>query len=192
MTSYIQRFNIIDFSRVVLLMTVLGIAPLALTDEQTDPANFQVNGDGTVTDLATGLQWSQCYLGQEWTAGECAGEPVRLNWRGAFTGSRAAEFAGHEDWRLPDENELRSLVYCSSGRQHGPDNTGAGQRCRGNFQVPTLPDAAFPETKPDMHWSYSPSIYLANGSLGIFFRSGGTYHRDREDLYLVRPVRDAN
>jgi len=49
----------------------------------TAPASrFTDNGDGTVTDQATGLQWKRCSEGQDWSGGTCTGIAA------ATTGSR--------------------------------------------------------------------------------------------------------
>jgi hypothetical protein len=56
------------------------------------------NGDGTVTDTATGLMWQQADDIQERT------------WQNAFSYCEALNLAGHTDWRLPDVRELQSIV----------------------------------------------------------------------------------
>lgn len=70
----------------------------------TSGDRFLDNSDGTVTDQATGLMWVQdgtssgCYTGGT------------LLWADAITFSEGLSFAGHTDWRLPNINELLSLV----------------------------------------------------------------------------------
>lgn len=78
---------------------------------------FVDHGDGTVTDTVTGLMWQQI------------GPTDAMNWRDALAYCEALEFAGHTDWRLPDVNELQSLVDYS--------------RCG-----PSIDTDAFPETEP--------------------------------------------
>jgi hypothetical protein len=59
------------------------------------------HGDGTVTDLATGLMWSQddSASGMDWEHAL------------AFAHSQSdANYLGHADWRLPNAKELQSLV----------------------------------------------------------------------------------
>jgi hypothetical protein len=59
------------------------------------------NGDGTVTDAATGLMWSR----------EDSGEG--MNWRDALTWVQEKNgqgYLGHDDWRLPNAKELQGLV----------------------------------------------------------------------------------
>lgn len=60
--------------------------------------DFVDNGDGTVTDRATGLMWSQ----------DDSGEAI--NWLAALAYAEAATIAGYDDWRLPNIKELQSIV----------------------------------------------------------------------------------
>lgn len=59
---------------------------------------FVDNGDGTVTDYATGLMWSQDDNG------------VYLYWKEALAFAEAATVAGYDDWRLPNIKELQSIA----------------------------------------------------------------------------------
>ena len=69
---------------------------------------FVDNGDGTVTDQATGLMWMQ----QDSGAG--------MNWQDALAWAESLELAGHDDWRLPDAKELQSILdYTRSPSTHG-------------------------------------------------------------------------
>lgn len=56
------------------------------------------NGDGTITDNATGLMWLQDDNGEG------------LLWQNALAYAESYEFAGYSDWRLPDSKELQSIV----------------------------------------------------------------------------------
>jgi len=56
------------------------------------------NGDGTITDLATGLMWQQADDGNAY------------DWEAALDYAENLELAGHEDWRLPNAKELQSIV----------------------------------------------------------------------------------
>ncbi|MBI2300474.1 MAG: DUF1566 domain-containing protein [Armatimonadetes bacterium] len=62
--------------------------------------DFHDNGDGTVTDRATGLTWSQADsgVGMDW--------PAALAWVQARNTER---WLGHGDWRLPNAKELQSI-----------------------------------------------------------------------------------
>jgi len=74
------------------------------------PDDFLINNDGTVTHEATGLIWMQCALGQEWDDGECVGDPNPLPVQKALQQTEHFEFAGYDDWRLPNYKELETLT----------------------------------------------------------------------------------
>lgn len=62
---------------------------------------FQDNGDGTVTDNATGLMWSRDDSGSAY------------NWEEALAWvqeKNAQTYLGYSDWRLPNVKELQSIV----------------------------------------------------------------------------------
>lgn len=60
--------------------------------------DFQNNGDGTITDQATGLMWMQDDNG------------TGLNWPDALAYAESFVYAGYSDWRLPNAKELQSIV----------------------------------------------------------------------------------
>ena len=75
--------------------------------------DFVDNGDGTITDRATGLMWSQADDGGQ-----------GMNWQDALAWveqMNAENYLGYDDWRLPDAKELQSIV--DYGRS--PDTTGS-------------------------------------------------------------------
>ncbi len=60
--------------------------------------NFVDNGDGTITDSATGLMWMK------------ADSPTAMNWEQSLDYAENLDSAGYDDWRLPDAKELQSIV----------------------------------------------------------------------------------
>jgi len=60
--------------------------------------DFVDNGDGTITDRATGLMWMKADSG------------ATMNWEGALRYAENLKHAGYEDWRLPNAKELQSIV----------------------------------------------------------------------------------
>jgi hypothetical protein len=62
------------------------------------PPAYQDNGDGTVTDLNTGLMWQQATSGSQ------------MDWDSAGSYCSGLSLAGHSDWRLPASDELQSIV----------------------------------------------------------------------------------
>ena len=63
--------------------------------------DFHDNGDGTISDRATGLMWSKADSGKG------------MNWEAALAWVQAKNtemYLGHNDWRLPNAKELQSIV----------------------------------------------------------------------------------
>lgn len=60
--------------------------------------DFADNGDGTVSDKATGLMWSQDDNGEA------------INWEAALAYAENATTADYDDWRLPNAKELQSIA----------------------------------------------------------------------------------
>lgn len=69
--------------------------------------DFHDNGDGTITDNATGLIWMQLDSGHLKAGKKADG---RLNWPEALKWAEELTFAGRSDWRLPSVKELQSIV----------------------------------------------------------------------------------
>ena len=63
-----------------------------------------VNGDVVVVDRVTGLMWAAAA-----TAGGC-GNGALFKWTDGIDYANGLDFAGFTDWRLPNINELSSLV----------------------------------------------------------------------------------
>ncbi|RWX46233.1 hypothetical protein H206_00799 [Candidatus Electrothrix aarhusensis] len=60
--------------------------------------NFVDNGNGTISDQATGLMWQQ------------ADDGTARDWEDALAYAQGLDLAGHDDWRLPNAKELQSIV----------------------------------------------------------------------------------
>ncbi len=69
--------------------------------------NFVGNGDGTITDAATGLMWMQDDSGS-FSVGDY--QDGSLNWEQSLAWCESLDYAGYTDWRLPDAKELQSIV----------------------------------------------------------------------------------
>lgn len=70
--------------------------------------SYQDNGDGTVTDLNTGLMWQK-------TPGD------KVTYDEAVAGATDFDLAGYDDWRLPTIKELYSLILFS-GTDPAPES----------------------------------------------------------------------
>jgi hypothetical protein len=106
------------------------------------------NGDGTVTDVVTGLMWKRCVEGMTWNGATCTGDVnVNFTWAGAIgraASVAAAGFAGHTDWRLPNQKELLSLVEWAC-------------------QHPAINPTAFPATPDEEYWTSTPGEVSSPG-----------------------------
>ncbi len=65
--------------------------------------SYKNNGDGTITDLNTGLMWQMVPIKQG------------FDWQGAKEYCESLELAGHNDWRLPSAKELYSISDFGTG-----------------------------------------------------------------------------
>jgi len=74
-----------------------------------NPPQYKDNGDGTVSDLVTGLMWQK-------DPGE------KKAFSQAVAGATACRLGGHDDWRLPTIKELYSLILFS-GTDPDPRST---------------------------------------------------------------------
>jgi len=63
---------------------------------------FHDNGDGTITDFATGLTWQKADSGKP------------MEWKEALKYAETLKLGGCDDWRLPNVKELQSIVDYSS------------------------------------------------------------------------------
>lgn len=116
---------------------------------------FVDNGDGTVTDQATGLTWLQSDSGA-FGAGD-AGDGG-LDWEQALAWAEALTFAGHSDWRLPTAKELQTLVdYTRS-----PSSTGSAA-IDPLFQATPIVDEAGVSTW-GFYWTSTSHVDAAGGA----------------------------
>lgn len=121
--------------------------------------NFIDNGDGTVTDTTANLMWQQD------TA------PSTFTWQQALSYCENLTLAGYDDWRLPNRNELHSIVDYNRGH-------------------PSI-DPIFSNAVSFPYWSSTTPANRPSGTWNVLFRSGGIYPGSKsDDHYLyVRAVR---
>ncbi len=77
---------------------VMGKYVRAVRGDEYGVNDFVDNGDGTITDNGTDLMWMQTDLG------------YTMTWEEALAAAESYEYAGYDDWRLPDIKELQTLA----------------------------------------------------------------------------------
>lgn len=133
---------------------------------------FSDNGDGTVTDGLTGLAWSRD--GGTPGPGVC-GPGKRKTWKGALEHVgclNANRHLGRSDWRLPNRNELSSLVH--RGEQDG----GAWLSSQG-----------FSGVRDGAYWTSSTYSFSSWSAWGIILRDGAASSFAKKHRIDVWPVR---
>jgi len=138
-----------------------GVAPTVPS------ARFATHPDGTVTDSSTGLTWMRCPQGQHWDGATCTeGRAWYMmnSWDDATRSlaRKPVRYGGHEDWRLPGLEELRTLVDLT---------------CRD----PATNIEIFPNTASWNFWTATPSEWNDAYAWRIDFATG----RENADLKLT-------
>ncbi len=185
-----------------------GIQPVHLdigTSVTVAGRTYLVYANGTALDTKTKLMWMRCVVGQSWTGSTCSGKGTYFKWEAAR--QQTASFAGHNDWRVPTIEELRTLTYCSNGKpayfnngKPGEDEYKAQGRpsgfdwgCRGkagkDHEKPTIVQSVFPNAPSSFVWSGSPLAYNSNSAWGVHFSFGNVNDDFRDGGNHVRLVR---
>jgi hypothetical protein len=135
----------------------------AVRGEWEQVPEYVDNGDGTVTDLTAGLMWQQQ-----------AADP--MTWEDALAHCEAlplTQAGGYSDWRVPNINELQSLVDYSKNN-------------------PAIDTNAFPGETWDWYWT-STTFISTSGAITdawrIDFEDGFSNNDDKTETYDVRCVR---
>ena len=134
-----------------------------------EPPRFKDNGDGTITDNATGLMWVKdpSQLGGVWGT---PGNPSDMTWNNAIDNCLALDYAGHNDWRLPNVVELMSIRrWLHSG--------------------PTWDPIYFPNSQLDYYWTATQCLEQAGYKWGVRGNDGYPGGRIYTAEDFVRPVR---
>lgn len=124
-------------------------------------SRYLVANDGTVSDQKTALMWMQSPLDGTFSFSEAEQAAKTLNANNGF--------AGCFDWRLPNHDELLSLVVEGS--------------------CPSICQEAFPDTPEGWFWTTTPSTEILSNVWTIYFGYGGAYISEKYYFNRVRLVR---
>lgn len=136
---------------------------------------FTENNDRTVTDRLTGLIWSR--EADAPGPAQCA-PGMRKTWKGALNHVEclnANSYLGHRDWRLPNRNELASIV------NHGQAGTAAWLNAQG-----------FRNVRSGSYWTSGTYSYSELNAWSVNLQDGAiTSCAKRHDIHIW-PVRGGN
>lgn len=136
------------------------------------------NHNGMVSDSKTGLKWKKCSEGQSYNtnSNSCDNSAGTYNWSDALkqvqnvNSAIVGENFGQSDWRLPNINELASIVELSC-------------------YFPAINQGVFSNTPRDKYWTSSPVagstsyIWIIGFNLGY---DGTTLKNNNFRVRLVR------
>ena len=113
----------------------------------------------TVTDTEKGLMWQD----------DKDAKRVKKNWSDAIDYCENLTLANHSDWRLPNYNELESMV------EYGRNKPAVNQ--------------IFHNKRNNHYWSSTTSVHYTNTAWGIYFGNGCCYWYNKSGKHYVRCVR---
>jgi len=120
----------------ILMLILISIAAYSI-------CRFTDNGDGTVKDNASGLIWQKCSMGMTYSSGSCNDTATEGTWKVSLAYCAGLTLAG-KSWRLPNYNELRSILDTSKYN-------------------PAIHKGIFPKTVSSQYWT-SSTHYASYGS----------------------------
>ena len=98
-------------------------------------------GDAVVTDSTTGLMWQKSYRAYG-------------SWKAALEYCEASNYAGYSDWRLPNRDELASLL---------------------DYDKPSTPYSYFPDMPNNNFWSSTSNVSKEYYGWSVDYYTGGIF-----------------
>jgi hypothetical protein len=140
-----------------------------------DSSRFDVNANGTVTDIESGLTWQRCPVGQQWINGACVGEAKLLTWGEALAMTKSASIknAGVTSWRIPRLNEIAGIVDI---------------RCKD----PRIDLSIFPNTSAEPFWTANNTPAGKDEAYTLSFGQQGINRSAKSEKHYVRLVSGRN
>jgi len=136
--------------------------------------SYTDNADGTITDHRTGLMWEKLT-----NDSSIHNQYNTYTWENAFavkiaTLNTPTCFAGHCDWRLPNINEVQSLVHYG---------------LIGPAIDPAFNNGVDSFTQPSSYWSSTTYAGSPGGAWFVDFGEGSVFADSKTSSVFVRAVR---
>jgi uncharacterized protein DUF1566 len=158
---------------------------------------FIDKGDGTVTDLNTGLMWEKkcdtcgglhdSRSMYRWS-GDGKSETI-WDWLDKLNAEGGQGFARHRDWRIPNVKELLSIIdYARFNPAVGDAFNGTG--CESGCKK--LADPKCSCVAADLYWTSTTFSDFPAHALIVDFRAGQVDDRVKTNRHYVRAVRDGS
>ncbi len=151
--------------------------------------SYTDNGDGTITDNTTRLMWEKLTD----VSNTIHYYYAAYTWAGAFdkiAALNAANFAGHNDWRLPNINELQSLVDYGRYPAIGP---AFNDPSANSYTLYSVNAPGNVNQLPPGYWSSTTHLGDPTYAWAVSFNYGAVFasiSTDKPDVNCVRAVRD--
>ncbi|RJP75626.1 MAG: DUF1566 domain-containing protein [Desulfobacteraceae bacterium] len=158
------------------------------------PSYFEDNGDNTVS-YYTFDKSSGDYLPRLMWSKEVS--PTPMTWQEALEYCEDLVAAGHDDWRLPNKNELQSIIDYTRREGIDPDNNGI----KDESAIVTVLSGSDPASIALQYWSSTTSIFNPRNAYTIHFGTGACSTNNKVGSIIppldpepppiwVRPVRN--
>ncbi len=153
-----------------------------------EPAAFVDNGDGTITDLRSGLMWEKKgdSAGLHDVDGTSSWNSGASNWISSVNSEPnpifgTVGFAGYTDWRTPNVNELRGVLKFGINP--------------GLFRFPVFSQDCTPGCPPtscscfttNVHWTSTTDFSAVGAAYALHWELGTS--RTKSNVYSLRAVR---
>jgi hypothetical protein len=173
-----MKHNVIITVFCLIFLAIISLSPAGAMQTCKDSViatasqkTFNTHKNGIVSDDTTGLMWMQCSLGQKWEGNSCGGTAGSFSWADGLQAATAQQFAGYADWRLPNKNELESIVKSSCAS-------------------PSINATVFPATPSAYFWSSTPYAAVSHAAWSVDFGFGLVVASVKSGNIHVRLVRD--
>ena len=152
--------------------------------------SYRDNGDGTITDLNTGLMWEkkeqELTSLHDWMVAFPWSDPRGSiwDWVAAVNAEGGVGFAGYNDWRIPNVRELESIV------DYGTSNPAVAEAFNnGGEMLVTCTVLECSRTQPLAYWTSTTVAFFPVNAWVVNFGGGFTDFMTKSLSAFVRAVR---